>query len=262
MTTQVQQEPAAAVWPLAQRIVSGVVRPGGEAMVRRAIEGAGLGEGDRVVELAPGLGLTSRAVVAANPRTWTGVEPDALAAAHVRKAVGGPGREVVCAPVDATGLAGGEASLVVCDALLSTLDAPGRAGVLAEAVRLLGPGGRLALHELTPAAGAEAGSLARLEGAGLHLLPEEDWRGEVEAAGLVVVGSLVGPLDMPAQRDLMREAGPRGALRLTRELALDGTVRSAALAVRQALDRDSLAARSVVVVGEVPLILGMRRQRR
>jgi SAM-dependent methyltransferase len=262
MTTQVQQEPAAAAWPLAQRIVSGVVRPGGEAMVRRALDGGGLGEGDRVVELAPGLGLTSRAVVARNPRTWTGVEPDPAAAAHLRKAFGGPGRDVVTAPVDATGLPDGEASLVVCDALLSTLDAPGRATVLAEAARLLGPGGRLVLHELAPAAGADRGSLERLEAAGLHLPPEDAWRAEVEAAGLVVVGSLVGPLALPSQRDLMREAGPRGALRLTRELALDGAVRSAALAARQALERDSLAARSVVVVGEVPLILGMLRQRR
>jgi SAM-dependent methyltransferase len=262
MTTQVQEEREATPWPLAQRIVSGVVRPGGEAMVRRALEGADLGEGDRVVELAPGLGLTSRAIVDAGPRAWTGVEPDPLAAAHLRGALAGAGRTVLEAPVDATGLAGGEASVVVCDALLSTLDARGRAAVLAEAARLLRPGGRVALHELAPAPGADREALRRIADTGLAVLAEDAWRDEVEAAGLVVVGSLVGRMDPPAQRDLMREAGPRRALQLTRALAGDAAVRSSALRARQALERDVLALRSVVVVGEMPLLLGMRRPRR
>jgi len=262
MTTQVQQEPVATTWPLAQRIVTGVVRPGGEVMVRRALEGAGFGEGDRVIELAPGLGLTSRALIAANPRSWTGVEPDPFAAAHLRKAVGAPGRDVVEAPVDATGLPAASASVVVSDALLSTLDAPGRASVIAEAVRLLSEGGRLMLHELAPAPDAGPDAIGRLADAGLTPLTEAGWRGEVEAAGLVIVGSLVARLDLAEQKDLMREAGPRGALALTREFALDAGVRTASLKLRQTLERDALALRSVVVVAEVPLILGMRRQRR
>lgn len=262
MSTQVQEGRVTAPWPLAQRVVAGLVRPGGPAMVRRALDGAGLGEGDRVVELAPGLGLTSRAVVAANPRTWTAVEPDPLAAEHLRRALGGAGREVREAPVDATGLPDGEASVVVVDGLLVTLDAGGRAAVLAEAARLLRPGGRVVLHELAPAPDAAADGLARIRDAGLDPRAEQEWRAEVESAGLVVVGSLVGALDLPEQRELMREAGPRGALRLTRALALDAGVRSGALRARQTLERDALWLRSAVVVGEVPLILGMRGPRR
>jgi hypothetical protein len=84
----------------------------------------------------------------------------------------------------------------------------------------------------------------------------------VERAGLVTVGSLVGRLDMPAPRDLMRAAGPRTALRVTREAALDAGTRAAATGVRQSLERNALALRSVVVVAEMPLVLGMRRPRR
>lgn len=262
MTTQVHQEPVAVPWSLARRIVSGVVRPGGEAMVRRAMEGAGVGEGDRIVELAPGLGLTSRALLAARPRTWTGVEPDPLAAGHLRRAFGGAGREVREAPVNATGLPDAEASIVVVDGLLSTLDGPARSAVLGEAARLLRSGGRLVLHELAPAADAAPSAIARIADAGLRALDESGWRAEAERAGLVIVGSLVARLDMPEQKDLMREAGPRGALRLTRELALDATERNPALRVRQVLEGDAIALRSVVVVAEVPLILGLRRPRR
>ncbi|MGD9571062.1 MAG: class I SAM-dependent methyltransferase [Thermoleophilia bacterium] len=262
MSTQVQEERTAAPWPLPRRVVAGVMRPGGPAMVARALEGAGLGDGDRVVELAPGLGLTAQAIVAAGPRSWTGVEPDPLGAEHLRKALRGAGREVRTDPVDATGLPDGAASIVVTDALLSTLNDAGRAAVIAEAARLLGEGGRLVLHELAPAAGADPAAIARLADAGLEARTEEAWRADVERAGLVTVGSLVGRLDLPEQPDLMKEAGPRGALRITRALATDAGVRTATLATRNALERDVLALRSVVVVAEVPLILGMRRRRR
>jgi SAM-dependent methyltransferase len=262
MSTQVQEQRVAEPWPLARRVVAGFARPGGPAMVRRALEGLGLGEGDRVVELAPGLGLTSRAVLAAGPRTWTAVEPDPLGAEHLRRALGGPGREVLAVPVHATGLPEGEASVVVVDGLLSTLDPAGRAVVLSEAARLLRAGGRVAIHELAPAPGGAGADLDRVRGAGLDPLAEGDWRAAVESAGLVVVGSLTGPLDLPEQRELMREAGPRGALRITRAMALDSGVRAGALRARQALEAAAVGLRSVVVVGEVPLILGMRRPRR
>ncbi len=262
MSTQVQEERIVAPWPLPRRVVAGVMRPGGPAMVRRALEGAGLGEGDRVVELAPGLGLTTKAILAAGPRSWTGVEPDPLGAEHLKKAAGGAGREVRTDPVVATGLADGAASVVVIDALLSTLDDAGRTAVLAEAVRLLAEGGRVALHEFAPAPDAAPAALARLADAGIEARTEAAWRADVEAAGLVPVGSLTGRLDLPEQVDLMKEAGPRGAIGITRALALDHPTRNATLATRQALERDVLALRSVVVVAEMPLILGMRRRRR
>ena len=78
----------------------------------------------------------------------------------------------------------------------------------------------------------------------------------------MLVGSLVGRLDLPAARDVVREAGPRLGLKITREMALDGALRSAALAGKEALPRHAVSLRSVVVVAEVPLILGMRRPRR
>ncbi len=263
MTTTAQAPQAVSTWPLARRVVSGFVQPGGRAMVERAIEGVGLDEGGRVVELAPGLGLTSAALLDRGPRVWTGVEPDPRAAGHLGRSLGRAGRDVVQAPVEATGLEDGSASAVVADALLSTLSDDGRASVLAEAARLMRAGGRLVFHEIAPAPGGDdGGARIDLEGAGLRLLSVADWRSAVEAAGLVVVGSLVGPLDLAAPRDLMREAGPRTALAITRQVAAEAAVRSGALAAREALTRHAIGLRSVVVVAEMPLILGMRRPRR
>jgi SAM-dependent methyltransferase len=216
-------------------------------------------------------------VLARSPRTWTAIEPDPLAAEHLRKsraARGGlpiPGREaptrtrhVVEAPVTATGLPDGLESVVVIDSLLCTLpDAAARRAVLAEAARILRPGGRVAVHDLGWGEGADADVRDDLAAAGIHPLEVADLRADLEAAGLVVVGTLEGPLHLPhAVKDVAREAGPKLGLRVTREMATNSAVRSAALAGQQALPRRAVNLRALVAVAEVPLILGLRRDRR
>ena len=264
MTTTEHLQQTVPTWPLARRVVSGFVQPGGRVMVRRAIEGAGLDEGSRVVELAPGLGLTSSVLISQGPRIWTGVEPDALAAQALSRSLGGAGRDVVNAPLEATGLEGGSATVVVADSLLSTLPPEGRAAVLAEAARLLRAGGRVAILDIAPAEGDPGVATARadLGASGLELLEVASIRASLEAAGLVVVGSVSGAFDLYSPPALMREAGPRLALKITRAIASDAAVRGPALALREALDRNAVALRPVVVVAEMPLILGMRRPRR
>ncbi len=253
----------ATPWPLARRLGAGLAQPGGPAMTRRALEGVGLEAGDRVVELAPGAGATTAIILERDPREWVGVEPDALAADHLERAVRGQGREVARAPVDATGLADGSASVVMADALLSTLDDADALAVLAEAGRLLRPGGRVAVHELAPAEGpGDPEADADLASAGIRPRPAGALRVLAEDAGFVVVGSLTGRLALPAPHELMRAAGPRTALKVTREMARDGGLRGAATSARRTLERRALSLRSALVVAEIPLILGMRRPRR
>jgi SAM-dependent methyltransferase len=253
----------AGPWPLARRLAAGLAQPGGAVMAGRALDGAGLEAADRVVELAPGAGLTTELILAREPREWTGVEPDPLAAEHLGRTIRGPGRAVLRAPVDATGLPDASATAVVADGLLATLDDDAAAAVVAEARRVLRPGGRVALHDLAPGDPPLPGEAEEdLAAVGLRPRAARDLRALAEGAGFVVIGSLVGRLALRAPHELMREAGPRTALRATGEIARDGSLRSAVPATRQALERRELALRSAVVVAEVPLILGMRRPRR
>lgn len=254
------QVATSAQWPLAARGAAGLVSPGGARALARAIEGANIDAGSRVVELGAGFGAASRRLLAAGPRTWTGVDSDPLAVEHLRRTHAGPGRQVILAPPDATGLDDGTASAVVADGLLCTCGTATVREVLAEARRLLGPSGRLAVIDIVLADGAPVELAGDLAVVGVHVRRVAALRTLVEGAGLVVVGSIVGPLDLEEPGEVARAAGPRMTAKLARGVT-QSDVRRAATAGRQALQRAEPYLRSVVVAAERPLVLGLRRPR-
>ena len=217
-----------------------------------------------MVELAPGIGTATGLILERDPREWSGVEPDPLAADHLERAVRGPGREVVRAPVDATGLDDASASVVTVDALLSTLDDDGARAVLAEARRVLRPGGRVSLHELAPAAGGggprgRRGPRRRRRAAALRGGAARPGRGRGVRGDRLAHGAARAA---PASgADARGGARGRPCRRRARSRAT-ATCAGAATASRRALERAELSLRSALVVAEVPLVLGMRRPRR
>jgi SAM-dependent methyltransferase len=237
------------------------------------VEALGIGPGDRVVELAPGFGAAAARVLAARPGSYTGVDADPVAVARLRERLSGPGRAFREAPVHATGLEDGSASVVVVTGLLSALAPDARRAAIDEAARILRSGGRLGLHEVCvrpPADDGDEQLVARAEermreeiaaaGAGsLHLLTPAGWRAALRDR-LLPLGSLVGPLELRATRDLMRDVGVRPALALARS-ALDPRERAEGDAVRTALEVNAGLLAAVVVIAEKPLIFDMRRPR-
>lgn len=69
-------------WVLA-RAGKRVLRPGGLALTRRMIDALSISSDDRVVEFAPGMGVTARMVLRRNPVQYWGVERDAAAVARL-----------------------------------------------------------------------------------------------------------------------------------------------------------------------------------
>jgi SAM-dependent methyltransferase len=106
-----------------------------------------IGPGDDVVDLAPGLGVTVQLVQAARPASFRGLERGEVEAERARGLGAVPYRCVV-APPEATGLDEGSASVVYGEAVLSLETDATKRQIIAEAARLLRPGGRLGLHEL------------------------------------------------------------------------------------------------------------------
>jgi len=136
-----------AHWLLA-RLGKKVMRPGGLPVTDAMLAGLKIGPADDVVDLAPGLGVTVQLVQAAGPASFKGLERGDTEAERARRlSAGAPYTCIVAAP-EATGLDEASATVVYGEAVLSLETAATKRRIIAEAARLLRPGGRLGLHEL------------------------------------------------------------------------------------------------------------------
>lgn len=135
-------------WLLAQ-LGKRVLRPGGLELTRRMLEALEIQSTDHVIEFAPGLGVTARETLQRNPLSYTGVERDEAAAQQVQSYLEGSDRRCLVGRAEDTGLPDAAATVVYGEAMLS-MQTPGhKASIVTEAARLLQPGGRYGIHELS-----------------------------------------------------------------------------------------------------------------
>jgi len=268
-TTAAPALAVAAGWPVARRLGLGVVRPGGAAMTQRLFEGLGLGGGDRVVDLAPGHGITGAEAGRQNLRSWTGVCADEAQAAAVRRRVRGFERGCVVAGPDRTGLDSARAGVVMAEGLLTGLSDPRKRAVVDEALRITRPGGRVGFHELCVLPGAWdaprwtdiRAEIGRAVAGGVRVLDEAGWRALIEATGLRVLGSSLGPVVIPDLAGLVRTEGPRDAGRVLQRFMQPGRAAQRARAALYGVQTHSDRLASIVLIAERPVV-SLRRAAR
>ncbi len=218
-------------WVLA-RAGKKVLRPGGAALSTQMLKRAGI-PGVDVVELAPGMGRTAALVVRVGPASYTGVDREPQAVRQVIKRIGSAGR-VVVGDAAATGLDSHSADLVIAEAMLSMQGDRGKAEIIAEAARLLRPGGRYAIHELavTPDDIPEEEhtrirqELARAIHVNARPLTPSQWRRALEDAGLEVEWCQTAPMALLSPTRVIRDEGFAGFVQIVRNLARDGALRA------------------------------------
>jgi SAM-dependent methyltransferase len=209
-----------AHWLLA-RLGKKVMRPGGSDLSDVMLSGLAIGPDDDVVDLAPALGDTVRRVEAAGPASFRGVERGTAEAERAQK-LAGRRYECVVAEPEATGLPDGSASVVYGEACLSLETDDTKRAILAEAARLLRPGGRLGLHELllTPDDIAAEDKrrietdLTRTVRVRARPLTLAEWTALLEPAGFTIRQVHPAPLLLLAPGTLVRDEGIGGTLRL------------------------------------------------
>ena len=135
-------------WLLA-RMGKRVLRPGGIELTRQMIDALGIESSDHVVEFAPGLGATARLTLQERPASYTGVERDATAAGIVAKHLHGDVQRCIVGRAEETGLPDACATVVYGEAMLTMQPPETKARIVREAFRLLRPGGRYGIHELS-----------------------------------------------------------------------------------------------------------------
>ncbi len=237
-------------WLLA-RLGKRVLRPGGIGLTRVLLTNAAVSNAD-VVEFAPGLGRTAAEILARSPRSYLGVEldPDAAEAAAL---VAGQGN-VTVGDAAHPGLPDSSADVVIGESLLTMHDGDVKEAIVAEAVRVLRPGGRYAVHELAmaPDTVAEAADIAGgLAGATLtkvRPMTVDGWQELLTAAGLTVERVRTRRASPLALRRQLVDEGIWGALnfavQLAKHPAARGRVRQLRLSYRR--HRTRLAAVGLV----------------
>lgn len=244
-------------WVLA-KMGKRVLRPGGLELTRRLLDDLHIGKGDRVVEFAPGLGVTARLTFARNPATYVAIERDSKAAATVDGYLTPPNQVCVRGTAEETGLPNASASVVYGEAMLSMQQPAARLRIVAEATRLLEPGGRYGIHELclTPDDVDLAISDAIRHGlsgeihVGIRPLTRREWRELLASAGLTVVAERTAPMHLLEPARVVSDEGLMRAIRFAWNVAWNGEARRRVLAMRRVFrtHRKNLAAITLVAV--------------
>jgi quercetin dioxygenase-like cupin family protein/SAM-dependent methyltransferase len=242
-------------WVLA-RLGKRVLRPGGLAMTEALLAGLAIGPSDDVVELAPGLGLTARRILDRKPRSYTGVERDPEAAAYARLHLG-PAATLRVGSAESTGLPDGCASVVIGEAMLSMAPPAHKQAIMAEAFRLLRPGGRYAIHELSIVSDVVPPALKKeiedVLSAAIHVdaRPQTgaEWRALLEQVGFSIKAVGHAPMGLLDPARIIADEGFWRALRFFKNVLTDTDARRRVLAMRHAFQqfRSQLGAMSIVV---------------
>ncbi|SJN30897.1 class I SAM-dependent methyltransferase [Luteococcus japonicus] len=232
-----------------------VLRPGGRELTE-AMLAAAEPAGRRVVELAPGIGVTAARLLDLQPAGYQAVERDAQAADTVRAVIGSRG-QVHLGSAEQTGLPEASADLVVGEAMLTMQPERGKREILAEVRRVLEPGGRYAIHELglRPDELDEQvkedirKDLARAIKVNARPLTLAEWRQLFDEGGYDVEWSQTTEMALLEPRRMLADEGVVGLVRILVNLLRRPEARRRVLGMRRtfAAHRQELCAVALVV---------------
>lgn len=243
-----------AHWLMA-RLGKRVLRPGGLEMTRWMLDELRIGPDDDAIELAPGLGLTAREIVARKPRSYVGIEREPEAIAETERALAGHERaRVVKGDAARTHLPDSCASVVVGEAMLSMHPEAKKQAIANEARRLLRPGGSYAIHEL---AVTDAGRQNEVERdfsdcihVGVRVGTVPQWHTWLERAGFEVTKTTTAPMRLLETARLLQDEGLWRTTRFVyNSLRVPGAARRL-LDVRAVFRKHEACVRAVAIVAK------------
>ena len=214
-------------WLLA-RIGKHVLRPGGKKLTERMLANADIA-GKDVVEFAPGLGLTTRAILERDPKSYRGVDRDPQVVDIISKLTSEKATiPASCVQRDAadTGLESNSADVGIGEAMLTMQTERGKQAIIGEAFRLLRAGGTYSIHELglqpdnldESVKDEVRKALARSIKVDARPLTEQEWRELLEAEGFEVLWRGKEPMALLDMKRNIADEGIGGVLRILRNV--------------------------------------------
>lgn len=235
-------------WLLA-RIGKHVLRPGGKKLTERMLANADIA-GKDVVEFAPGLGLTTRAILERDPKSYRGVDRDPQIVDIISKLTSEKATiPASCVQRDAadTGLESNSADVVIGEAMLTMQTERGKQAIIGEAFRLLRAGGTYSIHELglqpdnldESVKDEVRKALARSIKVNARPLTEQEWRELLEAEGFEVLWRGKEPMALLDMKRNIADEGIGGVLRILRNVLGNKDIRARVLNMKHTFDKYS-----------------------
>ena len=235
-------------WLLA-RIGKHVLRPGGKKLTERMLANADIA-GKDVVEFAPGLGLTTRAILERDPKSYRGVDRDPQVVDIISKLTSEKATiPASCVQRDAadTGLESNSADVVIGEAMLTMQTERGKQAIIGEAFRLLRAGGTYSIHELglqpdnldESVKDEVRKALARSIKVNARPLTEQEWRELLEAEGFKVLWRGKEPMALLDMKRNIADEGIGGVLRILRNVLGNKDIRARVLNMKHTFDKYS-----------------------
>lgn len=235
-------------WLLA-RIGKRVLRPGGKKLTERMLANTDIA-GKDVVEFAPGLGLTTRAILERGPKSYRGVDRDPQVVGIISRLTSEKATiPASCVQRDAadTGLESSSADVVVGEAMLTMQTEHGKKAIIGEVFRLLRAGGTYSIHELglQPDNLDESveeevrKALARSIKVNARPLTEQKWREVLEGEGFEVLWSGKEPMALLDMKRNIADEGIGGVLRILRNVLGNKDIRARVLNMKHTFDKYS-----------------------
>jgi SAM-dependent methyltransferase len=239
-----QAEKMPGHWLLA-RLGKRVLRPGGLALTRWLIDSLRISRDDEIVEFAPGFGITAKLALEHHPQSYTGVERDSAAAAHVVKILDPAIGSCTVGRAEESGLASRIATIVVAEAMLSMQPNARKAQIVGEAARVLKPHGRYAIHELcirpddiSPAdRAAIEEDFSQAIHVGVKPLTVAEWHELLSAHGFAVVAEKFAPMHLLRPLRILRDEGLLGCVRMLANVVRDRAARQRVRQMRRVFRR-------------------------
>jgi hypothetical protein len=225
-------------WVLA-RLGKRVLRPGGMGLTRLMLAALGITSKDDVVEFAPGMGITAKLTLKANPASYTAIERDDAAARIVSNYLTRDRQRCVVGNASNSGLPSESASVVYGEAMLTMQPEETKRAIVREAFRLLKPRGRYGIHEMCLTAddveqsrASTAKALTRVVHHGVNPLTIPEWRELLESEGFEIQSIDIAPMALLEPGRLIQDEGVFGAIRFAGNLLRDSEARHRVLEMR------------------------------
>ena len=258
MSKTIDYEKIPGHWLLAS-LGKTVLRPGGLNLTKKMLDQLNITKDDHVVEFAPGLGVTARLTLQHDPH-YTAIEQNEDAANKVRSYLTGSRQQCHIGTAEKTGLPDNSATIVYGEAMLTMQSAKQKQQIIAEAKRILKPGGKYAIHEMCLAPenidNALKESIQKDLSVAIRVnarpLTIAEWKQVLEEEGFIVTEVKTAPMHLLRPKRMIQDEGLPGVIKIASKVICNPKARKRVLKMRAQFTKYEQYIQGVTMVAQLP----------